>query len=186
MHDITDVIVLENYIKKESSENVIKAINTMKEKGKISFEPVGNRYSLNIYKDSPGVRNYQVELLIRKILKKIQVEKFFEWGYVVSDYVVLIYEEGSFMLPHIDDSVPEYGKCLYTLIAYLNDDYEGGEIYYPELDLKIKPKALDVIVHPGTIKHEVKPVTNGKRYVVAFGLTNEKDKNVLEGGIIAL
>jgi predicted 2-oxoglutarate/Fe(II)-dependent dioxygenase YbiX len=52
------------------------------------------------------------------------------------------------------------------LVLYLNDDYEGGEIYYPKLGIAIKPEAGSLVIHPGTVQyaHGVIPVTSGIRY----------------------
>lgn len=52
------------------------------------------------------------------------------------------------------------------LVLYLNDDYEGGEIYYPKFNIAIKPEAGSLVIHPGTIQysHGVSPVISGTRY----------------------
>ena len=41
----------------------------------------------------------------------------------------------------------------YAVLLYLNDDYEGGEIYFPDYDLKIKPEIGDLIFFPGTQRY---------------------------------
>ena len=54
----------------------------------------------------------------------------------------------------------------YGVIAYFGD-WEGGEVYYPELDgLTIDPKPGDLVIHGATPqwKHGVKEVTSGIRY----------------------
>lgn len=50
-------------------------------------------------------------------------------------------------------------------ILYLTDNYEGGEIYFPKQDFKIKPKAGTFIFFEGNIEvpHEVLEVTSGVR-----------------------
>ena len=49
---------------------------------------------------------------------------------------------------------------------YLNDDYEGGEIFFPDYNLKIKPKPNSLLMFPGNenYAHGVKEVTKGFRY----------------------
>jgi predicted 2-oxoglutarate/Fe(II)-dependent dioxygenase YbiX len=62
---------------------------------------------------------------------------------------------------------------------YFNDEYEGGEIVFPNQGVFHKPKAGDVALFPcgGTeYEHEVKKVTEGKRYTVAMWHTMDKDK----------
>jgi predicted 2-oxoglutarate/Fe(II)-dependent dioxygenase YbiX len=72
----------------------------------------------------------------------------------------------------LDDSV------LFGIVIYLNDNYEGGEIYYQDLDLKIKPKARSMVIHPAGIKHEVLNVKgNNTRYTFSvFVRGNAKTK----------
>lgn len=56
--------------------------------------------------------------------------------------------------------------CTVSAITYINDDYEGGELWFPYLDLTIKPKAGDTIMFPSTylFAHAALPVTSGIKY----------------------
>lgn len=57
---------------------------------------------------------------------------------------------------------------------YLNDDFEGGELYFPNLDISLKPKARQLVIFPGGHEyvHGVKTVTSGFRYVLFSPLTS--------------
>lgn len=48
----------------------------------------------------------------------------------------------------------------YAALLYLNDDYEGGEIYFPQYDLHIKPESGDLIFFPGTHRYMHRCLTN--------------------------
>lgn len=56
--------------------------------------------------------------------------------------------------------------CVLSLVGYLNDDYEGGELYFDKLNLKIKPKAGDLYLFPSSYvySHAAMPVTSGTKY----------------------
>lgn len=56
-----------------------------------------------------------------------------------------------------------------TILTYLNDDYEGGELELVNFGVKFKPKAGTVIVFPSYIEftHIVHPVTKGERFTLA-------------------
>jgi len=56
-------------------------------------------------------------------------------------------------------SITEYGA-----VVYVNDDFEGGELYYPKLDLSYTPSAGDLVIHGSRIKHGVAEVKSGMRY----------------------
>lgn len=84
------------------------------------------------------------------------------------DYIkVAKYTTGKGMGPHCDAEDPTgTGQNLrYSLVCYLNDDYEGGEIYFKNQDVKIKPKAGSLVFFPSThpYLHESLPVTKGRK-----------------------
>lgn len=51
------------------------------------------------------------------------------------------------------DNIVRYGVCV-----YYNDDYEGGSLNYPELNIIHKPKARSLVIHGGNILHSTTPV----------------------------
>jgi len=56
-------------------------------------------------------------------------------------------------------AITEYG-----VVIYLNDCFNGGEIYYPDINLEYKPEAGDLLIHHAMIKHGVRKVIEGVRY----------------------
>ena len=61
-------------------------------------------------------------------------------------------------------------------IMYLNNDYEGGEIYFPAYDIEIKPKPGDLIFFPGSnlYMHGVRELLSGNRYTLTTFYTTPK------------
>lgn len=59
-------------------------------------------------------------------------------------------------------------NCVVSLAGYLNDNYDGGEIYFPNQEIKIKPLAGDLLIFPSGYMHphKVFPVTGGTKYSV--------------------
>jgi hypothetical protein len=57
----------------------------------------------------------------------------------------------------------------FSCVYYVNDNYEGGEIYMPIIGMTIKPKANSLLIWSHTwhedMAHGVKPVTSGTRYM---------------------
>lgn len=55
-----------------------------------------------------------------------------------------------------------------SLVGYPNDDYIGGELYFPKIDLKIKPQAGDLYIFPSTylFSHKAMPVASGTKYSI--------------------
>jgi hypothetical protein len=86
--------------------------------------------------------------------------------------------EGYELQPHADSENPGGAAHPFpwrdlATVMYLNDDYEGGEIYFPNLGLELKPAPRTLIVFPGTLffLHGVRRVTRGMRHTIASFLT---------------
>jgi hypothetical protein len=71
--------------------------------------------------------------------------------------------------------------CTVSSVVYFNDDYEGGELYYPELGITHKPKARSLVMHGGNITHESLPVTSDdlRYFSTAFVRGSEESPVVL-------
>ena len=57
-----------------------------------------------------------------------------------------------------------------SVLIYLNDDYEGGEIVFPKQNFKIKPKSGMLIAFPGNrmYPHLVEPCYGNLRYTISL------------------
>jgi hypothetical protein len=65
------------------------------------------------------------------------------------------------------DGSPD-GSLVYATILYINEDFKGGELYFPELDISIKPKKGSLCVFDASNNwfHGVKTITEGTRYSI--------------------
>jgi hypothetical protein len=92
---------------------------------------------------------------------------FPEWHDV---YGIMKYTIGQEFINHIDDGT-EYHRRV-SAVYYLNDNYEGGEINFPRFNVKLKPKANQMVLFPSTYvyNHSVSAITNGEKYSVVSWL----------------
>lgn len=71
----------------------------------------------------------------------------------------------------------------YTGMIYLNEDFEGGELYFPyHNNFEIKPKPGMLVIFSGGIfnPHGIKPIQSGTRYVhTTFWSKTPKEWHVL-------
>jgi hypothetical protein len=76
------------------------------------------------------------------------------------------WQPGANMGPHAD-GYDGNTDLAFSLVAYLNDDYEGGEISFPNHNITVKPKKGSLIMFPAQepFVHEVKQVISGDRYM---------------------
>jgi hypothetical protein len=65
----------------------------------------------------------------------------------------------------------------YATIIYINDEYVDGELFFPNLDIKLKPKPGTMLLFPGNkeYEHGVKHVGEGPIRYVLVGFIKEKD-----------
>lgn len=87
------------------------------------------------------------------------------------------WEIGSSANPHSDNSdfdgnpTEGFDNLKYVGILYLNKDYEGGELFFPEHDISIHPNAGSMYIFSGGVEniHGVTEITSGTRYsIVSF------------------
>ena len=62
------------------------------------------------------------------------------------------------------DNYTEINLGHMSFIIYFSDDFEGGEIVYPEYNIEYKPQAGDVVFHNVEVVHLVKKILSGKRW----------------------
>ena len=88
------------------------------------------------------------------------------------------YGVGEHFAPHNDHG--QTYVCAVSTVTYLNDNYEGGDIEFTKLGMRIKPKPGDVLVFPSNYiyTHSSIPVTNGVKYsaVTMFDYTDKWHK----------
>jgi len=104
------------------------------------------------------------------------------YGVAVRDWErvqILHYGAGGHYIPHVDAETlykDELGLSLWektldrdlSIVYFLNDDFTGGELVFPELDLVIEPQAGTLVCFPSDHNyiHGVNPVTAGQRYTL--------------------
>lgn len=96
-------------------------------------------------------------------LKKIQ-EPWLPDFFQIKKYV-----PGADMGPHIDSNDPtDIKHPIVSGVLYLNDNYEGGEIEFPNQNISIKPSPGSLIIFPSTSPylHHPKKIINGNKYMV--------------------
>jgi Rps23 Pro-64 3,4-dihydroxylase Tpa1-like proline 4-hydroxylase len=119
--------------------------------------------------------NSSIQLLYNKILN------LFDSGVSIKSLnFLLVYNQNYYKDLHadnIDDFTIKMG-----VVYVINDNYTGGELHYPSLNLKIKPKANTLVIHSAGLPHEVLPVqSKGPRLVLTcFVHSDIEDRAIIK------
>lgn len=99
---------------------------------------------------------------------------FWEWTNIVKYYPNQFFQE------HADDGWSY--KCAVSLVGYPNDNYTGGGLLFPKLDVYIKPKLGDLIIFPSSFiySHVALPVESGVKYCFVTMLDYNDDAHTKE------
>lgn len=68
--------------------------------------------------------------------------------------------------PHFIKNPPQ--NWDYQVIINLNEDYEGGEIVFPDHNITIKQKANSAVCFRGDTVYQVNKVPSGKKYMLTI------------------
>jgi hypothetical protein len=180
---IDNIKVFENYLTDKESETAMSIISRYKVK-----EGVNHSYPIHTLEEyTPS----QEELLFTKIMRKKLIHKVtleYKMKFVQDKpFLYIVHPTGTYIDPHtdiLDIDEPDYENDTYesqiekypylwsghlSVLAYLNDDYEGGELYFPDFNYSIRPKKNMLILFPGNTHyvHGVSEITSGTRYTIS-------------------
>ena len=114
--------------------------------------------------------------LVRKVYAR-EIEPFFKCKLKSLEAPqVLRYSRGSHYKPHSDSDVinaatGRWQKSQnrdYSLLIYLDEDFEGGELIFPNFDYKLRPEAGMLAAFPSDFRylHGAMPVLSGVRHAI--------------------
>jgi len=131
--------------------------------------------------------------LLQNVIRDI-VNPFY--GIEISGYEtpqLLRYGIGGMYEPHVDgeslwmkeDGTKVWRKSVerdLSAVIYLNDDFEGGEFIFPDLNIRVSPKPGLLLCFPSShlYRHGVLPVTRGERLAIVTWMTVRGWKTMAE------
>ncbi len=152
-------------------------------------------YQANIWTDrvvtTETFKKYAPEMIpvLSSIILRMKktIDEFFNVDAHPTGPCVVRWPIGTRQEPHADKEMhegPDAGKPnafpWYDIgtVFYLNDDYEGGELYFPLQGIEFKPKPGAGYFFPGDKNyiHGVRPITQGTRYTLPYFWTIKEHK----------
>ncbi len=171
---LTVPVVIENFVTPEDAQILLEEmrspseVNPYPEYYKTRFGGTGypyNRRVLEIQKKYALKSNEALQQLNPEEPNEIQTFKCFGSTWTA----------GGYGLVHVDDQDPE-PFIEYSTVIYLNDDFEGGKIFFPVKNFEYTPKkyaAVFFISDGNDWKHGITPVESGERSTLLYMHTTQ-------------
>jgi hypothetical protein len=184
------IVELENFMTQEEIDFLEKAAKSITIWDVTETEKNENgtvTYDSDYWKDRVATRSsldkndLSIGPVIAGLFERLKpvIENFYNVKVFPTGETIVRWLPGQFQNPHADKELhdgPDAGKPnsfpKYDLssLFYLNDDYEGGELYFPLQQVQFKPKKGAAYFFPGDMNyiHGVTEIKNGVRYTCPF------------------
>ena len=91
---------------------------------------------------------------------------------------ITCYKPGSFWMDHNDLLyLDEEKKMTYSCVYYINQDFEGGNLFFPELKITVKPIENSLVLLPSHLIHRAEEVISGNKIISATFFREIKNAN---------
>jgi predicted 2-oxoglutarate/Fe(II)-dependent dioxygenase YbiX len=127
-------------------------------------------YFSNSNGNNPGVK--KIKCTDHEIVKHISNCS----EYVTESVSIVYYPTGSYNTPHADNCIIDNGVVTrvkdwtHSGIIFLNNNFTGGELIYPEQGCVFLPTVGTMVITPAgeDYVHYVNPVLSGERFTLVF------------------
>ena len=122
--------------------------------------------------------SYSVSMIVSELSERKEI--------LVPDTLQIVrWVNGYELRPHADKEEPDGSPHPFPwrdfgTVIYLNDDFEGGQIHWPNKGIEWKPVKGSLAIFPGTVEflHGVRNVPNGVRYTIPSFYTYDTTKAI--------
>jgi predicted 2-oxoglutarate/Fe(II)-dependent dioxygenase YbiX len=183
--DPSNIVIKENFITKEHLAKILDYCRSTKEWESQSQLGTDSIHTPElIEKNSPEIFS-----IMQEYVDAVQHEVQYKFGRFLERTKPGIrkWNTGENQAIHADgetaDGWPGYNYIVdYGSIIYLNDDYEGGELFFPKYNIHMKPQPGTLVFFPSTnmYAHGVTEVTDGVRYTSPHFWIPVKHKILME------
>ena len=120
--------------------------------------------------------NHIFHALHPRVKEHFKIDLSYREGYKVGTYYG---EDGGFYIPHTDtQGGMNYRNISCVICLSKKEDYEGGIFQFVDLEKEFKFDKGDAVIFDSNLLHGVKPVTSGKRQIIATFMWNEENKSL--------
>ena len=103
----------------------------------------------------------KIAQIVRPALRRI-------WGWDLADCQgtqLVRYRSGGHYLPHKDADDDGYASRYFTVLCYLNENFQGGKTRFPSLGYSAIPVTGRALIFPARFMHCAEPVLSGEKLI---------------------
>jgi hypothetical protein len=177
-----DIVLYENFIDAETSAKIIKVLDKNESLGKFTWTPISfyESYSSILPQDGDeavieeGLPTTIFSDIKQGIVNAISSVHDIDPAIVCQiGYHTQKWEPGSYARVHSDNTDEKgnsgaFTRSRYAAFLYLNDNFEGGLLQFPDQKISIKPQVGMLAAFDGGFNnmHEVTLISSGVRYTI--------------------
>jgi predicted 2-oxoglutarate/Fe(II)-dependent dioxygenase YbiX len=102
----------------------------------------------------------QIDRKVKPLITKV-------WGAALREHAgsqIIRYGPNGYYHPHTDSGL-DFEDRYFTILCYLNDNFEGGSTFFPYLNYHATPRRGRAIIFPSRYMHAAEPVLRGEKFV---------------------
>jgi len=170
-----NIVVIKNFISKKHLDDFYNYTKTIKNYKQNDGNDGTWSNRIHLLNSHENKNSYLLSLTTKYIYKlKKEIEDSYNLKlFQKKTAQIVVWREGDYQPPHADKenvngSDHPYPDNDIASLMYLNDDYRGGSIFFPNQKIQIKPEAGSAIFFPGDkyYLHGVSKVTRGQRFTI--------------------
>ena len=140
---IKNLQVIEEFIEKDDEVFIMSVLKQLEIDNKFNNWNGGRLLLIN-----PEIP--EIYTFLKKYSQRVLdlYKDFFNYKLYLQEFFLAIFPEGASMKAHIDSDGTDRSFVI-SAVHYLNDDFTGGEIVFPNLNFEYKPKARSLVAFQG-------------------------------------
>lgn len=193
------VVIVNNFISKTDCRRLVRYADKQKAAWLMVRDDKKSTPGKSVEKRDSGRVTQQVEMdkhqnflndCIRRAMLEVASRKFGAADFFEIPYL-LRYKVGGKYGEHADSETYDPDKRLFyrisdrdiSVLIYLNDDYDGGELTFNRLNYSYHPSAGDLVMFPSgnLYMHQAQSVTRGTKYALVSWASLKSTRKLFQG-----
>jgi hypothetical protein len=173
--------IIENFITRDEAAFIMESLSKIENWNDFEYGHMFNSHGYKvIYQKRIKEQNEELYKLTVNIEHKLRETLINQWADMrpkQGEFYYAVRQPNHVGAPHRDADpvrLPGTEVIRYACVLYLNEDFEGGNLIYPEHGVEVPPRIGQLVIHDATYLHQILPWTGSARWTgLAFWTPRE-------------